>query len=244
MDSREDEAEGTSQAGGSQAGYESQGSQVLDLTQDDDGAAAPSRKKASGKDAGPAPTGPVPLTLAPNCGKEGKATLLVELDSRAGGFGNDTGAIGRASFPRVDGRRAFRLDLRGQEYDARLRPCATMLVVNVSNAAEAKVECVLSEYATLSHARDAMGDDAIVSTGALDDERHANDADVNAKARKRKGDDDDGAKKKKKKSAAASDSEGAPSDAEVTVPKKKRGPVAKRPAGRGRGRGRGRGTKK
>ena len=126
MDSQD---EALSQGGDSQSqgGYESQESQVLDLTAED----APKRRA---KGAAPAPTGPVPLVLAPTCGKEGKATLVVELDARAGGFGNDTGAIGRASFPRVGGRRKFRLDLRGQEYDAQIRPCPTMLVVNVASA--------------------------------------------------------------------------------------------------------------
>ena len=149
------------------------------------------------------PTGPrgdMPLVLTAGAGRDGKRTLMVELDSKAGGFGVDTGAIGRASFPRVDGKRKFRLDLRGQEYDATIRPCATMMVLNVAGA-EARVETVISEYATIKHTHDA--------TTAYDQDfgKYAGDANVNA--RRRRGDSDGSdsdaapAKKKPKKKPAA-----------------------------------------
>ena len=142
----------------------------------------------------------MPLVLTAGAGRDGKRTLMVELDSKAGGFGVDTGAIGRASFPRVDGKRKFRLDLRGQEYDATIRPCATMMVLNVAGA-EARVETVISEYATIKHTHDA--------TTAYDQDfgKYAGDANVNA--RRRRGDSDGSdsdaapAKKKPKKKPAA-----------------------------------------
>ena len=125
---------------------------------------------------------------------------MVELDSKAGGFGVDTGAIGRASFPRVDGKRKFRLDLRGQEYDATIRPCATMMVLNVAGA-EARVETVISEYATIKHTHDA--------TTAYDQDFGTYAGDINLNARRRRGDSDGSdsdaapAKKKAKKKSAA-----------------------------------------
>ena len=157
------------------------------------------------------PTGPrgdMPLVLTAGAGRDGKRTLMVELDSKAGGFGVDTGAIGRASFPRVDGKRKFRLDLRGQEYDATIRPCATMLVLNVAGA-EARVETVISEYATIKHTHDA--------TTAYDQDfgKYAGDANVNA--RRRRGDSD------------GSDSDAAPSKKK---PKKKPAARKRKPAAR------------
>ena len=149
------------------------------------------------------PTGPrgdMPLVLTAGAGRDGKRTLMVELDSKAGGFGVDTGAIGRASFPRVDGKRKFRLDLRGQEYDATIRPCATMMVLNVAGA-EARVETVISEYATIKHTHDA--------TTAYDQDFGTYAGDINLNARRRRGDSDasdsDAApqKKKAKKKPAA-----------------------------------------
>ena len=151
------------------------------------------------------PTGPrgdMPVVLTAGAGRDGKRTLMVELDSKAGGFGVDTGAIGRASFPRVDGKRKFRLDLRGQEYDATIRPCATMMVLNVAGA-DARVETVISEYATIKHTHDAR----TAAGGDYDFGTYAGDANVNA--RRRRGDSDgsdsDAApqKKKAKKKPAA-----------------------------------------
>ena len=149
------------------------------------------------------PTGPrgdMPLVLTAGAGRDGKRTLMVELDSKAGGFGVDTGAIGRASFPRVDGKRKFRLDLRGQEYDATIRPCATMMVLNVAGA-EARVETVISEYATIKHTHDA--------TTAYDQDFGTYAGDANVNARRRRGDSDGSdsdvapSKKKPKKKPAA-----------------------------------------
>ena len=67
-------------------------------------AAKPKKAPAAKKDP-PVLRRELPLTLGPSAGKEGKSTLLLELDTRAGGFGVDMGAIGRASFPRVAGGR-------------------------------------------------------------------------------------------------------------------------------------------
>ena len=159
------------------------------------------------------PTGPrgdMPLVLTAGAGRDGKRTLMVELDSKAGGFGVDTGAIGRASFPRVDGKRKFRLDLRGQEYDATIRPCATMLVLNVAGA-EARVETVISEYATIKHTHDAR----TAAGGDYDFGTYAGDANVNA--RRRRGDSD------------GSDSDAAPSKKK---PKKKPAARKRKPAAR------------
>ena len=157
------------------------------------------------------PTGPrgdMPLVLTAGAGRDGKRTLMVELDSKAGGFGVDTGAIGRASFPRVDGKRKFRLDLRGQEYDATIRPCATMLVLNVAGA-EARVETVISEYATIKHTHDA--------TTAYDQDFGTYAGDANVNARRRRGDSD------------GSDSDAAPSEKK---PKKKPAARKRKPAAR------------
>ena len=157
------------------------------------------------------PTGPrgdMPLVLTAGAGRDGKRTLMVELDSKAGGFGVDTGAIGRASFPRVDGKRKFRLDLRGQEYDATIRPCATMLVLNVAGA-DARVETVISEYATIKHTHDA--------TTAYDQDFGTYAGDANVNARRRRGDSD------------GSDSDAAPSKKK---PKKKPAARKRRPAAR------------
>jgi hypothetical protein len=145
------------------------------------------------------PRGDMPLVMTAGAGRDGKRTLLVELDAKAGAFGVDTGAIGRASFPRVDGKRKFRLDLRGQEYDATIRPCATLLVLNVAGE-EAKVETVLSEYATIKHTHDATGQ---AGGGDYDFGTYAGDANVNAKRRKggtngASSDDNDAAPSKKK----------------------------------------------
>ena len=157
------------------------------------------------------PTGPrgdMPLVLTAGAGRDGKRTLMVELDSKAGGFGVDTGAIGRASFPRVDGKRKFRLDLRGQEYDATIRPCATMMVLNVAGA-EARVETVISEYATIKHTHDA--------TTAYDQDFGTYAGDANVNARRRRGDSD------------GSDSDAAPSKKK---PKKKPAARKRKPAAR------------
>ena len=157
------------------------------------------------------PTGPrgdMPLVLTAGAGRDGKRTLMVELDSKAGGFGVDTGAIGRASFPRVDGKRKFRLDLRGQEYDATIRPCATMMVLNVAGA-EARVETVISEYATIKHTHDA--------TTAYDQDFGTYAGDANVNARRRRGDSD------------GSDSDAAP---QKKKPKKKPAARKRKPAAR------------
>ena len=168
---------------------------------DDEPKKAPAKPKPKPRPKKPTgPRGDMPVVLTAGAGRDGKRTLMVELDSKAGGFGVDTGAIGRASFPRVDGKRKFRLDLRGQEYDATIRPCATMLVLNVAGA-EARVETVISEYATIKHTHDA--------TTAYDQDfgKYAGDANVNA--RRRRGDSDGSdsdaapAKKKPKKKPAA-----------------------------------------
>ena len=181
---------------------------------DDDDDSEPKEPKAPKPKPKPRPkkpTGPrgdMPLVLTAGAGRDGKRTLMVELDSKAGGFGVDTGAIGRASFPRVDGKRKFRLDLRGQEYDATIRPCATMMVLNVAGA-EARVETVISEYATIKHTHDA--------TTAYDQDfgKYAGDANVNA--RRRRGDSD------------GSDSDAAPSKKK---PKKKPAARKRKPAAR------------
>ena len=159
------------------------------------------------------PTGPrgdMPVVLTAGAGRDGKRTLMVELDSKAGGFGVDTGAIGRASFPRVDGKRKFRLDLRGQEYDATIRPCATMMVLNVAGA-DARVETVISEYATIKHTHDAR----TAAGGDYDFGTYAGDANVNA--RRRRGDSD------------GSDSDAAP---QKKKPKKKPAARKRKPAAR------------
>ena len=170
---------------------------------DDDEPKEATKPKPKPKPRPKKPTGPrgdMPLVLTAGAGRDGKRTLMVELDSKAGGFGVDTGAIGRASFPRVDGKRKFRLDLRGQEYDATIRPCATMLVLNVAGA-EARVETVISEYATIKHTHDA--------TTAYDQDFGTYAGDANVNARRRRGDSDgsdsDAApqKKKAKKKPAA-----------------------------------------
>ena len=170
---------------------------------DDEPKEAPPKPKPKPKPRPKKPTGPrgdMPVVLTAGAGRDGKRTLMVELDSKAGGFGVDTGAIGRASFPRVDGKRKFRLDLRGQEYDATIRPCATMLVLNVAGA-EARVETVISEYATIKHTHDA--------TTAYDQDFGTYAGDANVNARRRRGDSDgsdsDAApqKKKAKKKPAA-----------------------------------------
>ena len=162
---------------------------------------APSKPKPRPRPKKPTgPRGDMPLVLTAGAGRDGKRTLMVELDSKAGGFGVDTGAIGRASFPRVDGKRKFRLDLRGQEYDATIRPCATMMVLNVAGA-EARVETVISEYATIKHTHDA--------TTAYDQDFGTYAGDANVNARRRRGDSDGSdsdagpSKKKPKKKPAA-----------------------------------------
>ena len=206
---------------GSQLGEGSQADagELVDLTQDDSQVDAP---KAPKKKPEATFAGRLPLSFGSGAAREGKATLLVELDGRAGGFGVDTGAIGRASFPKVDGKRAFRLDLRGQEYAATIRPCPTMLVLNVAGG-EAKVESIVSEYVTLKHTRDATRDDAIID-GDYDAGygTYAGDVDVNRKGRKRSPRPGDG-----------SDSDSG-SDV-VEVPKKKRKPAPKKKAAAGRG---------
>ena len=168
---------------------------------DDEPKKAPAKPKPKPRPKKPTgPRGDMPVVLTAGAGRDGKRTLMVELDSKAGGFGVDTGAIGRASFPRVDGKRKFRLDLRGQEYDATIRPCATMLVLNVAGA-EARVETVISEYATIKHTHDA--------TTAYDQDFGTYAGDANVNARRRRGDSDgsdsDAApqKKKAKKKPAA-----------------------------------------
>ena len=170
---------------------------------DDDEPKEATKPKPKPKPRPKKPTGPrgdMPLVLTAGAGRDGKRTLMVELDSKAGGFGVDTGAIGRASFPRVDGKRKFRLDLRGQEYDATIRPCATMLVLNVAGA-EARVETVISEYATIKHTHDA--------TTAYDQDFGTYAGDANVNARRRRGDSDGSdsdagpSKKKPKKKPAA-----------------------------------------
>ena len=243
MDSQDEQSqlgEGSQAGEGSQLGEGSQASmdEFVDLTQDESQAAEDSQAEVAGGKKGGGKkksqqelfSGTLPLVLTAGAGKDGKGTLLVEMGERAGGFGVDTGAIGRASFPKVDGKRQFRLDLRGQEYAATIRPCPTMLVLNVSGG-EAKVETVLSEYVTLKHTRDARGDDAITE-GHFDEgwTTYAGDVDVNAKSRKRD----------RSQRAGDGDSD-ADSDQPVEVPKKKRGGGAKprKPAAAGRGRGRG-----
>ena len=168
---------------------------------DDEPKKAPAKPKPKPRPKKPTgPRGDMPLVLTAGAGRDGKRTLMVELDSKAGGFGVDTGAIGRASFPRVDGKRKFRLDLRGQEYDATIRPCATMLVLNVAGA-EARVETVISEYATIKHTHDA--------TTAYDQDFGTYAGDANVNARRRRGDSDGSdsdagpSKKKPKKKPAA-----------------------------------------
>ena len=167
---------------------------------DDEPKEAPKQKPKPRPKKPTGPRGDMPVVLTAGAGRDGKRTLMVELDSKAGGFGVDTGAIGRASFPRVDGKRKFRLDLRGQEYDATIRPCATMLVLNVAGA-EARVETVISEYATIKHTHDA--------TTAYDQDFGTYHGDANVNARRRRGDSDgsdsDAApqKKKAKKKPAA-----------------------------------------
>ena len=170
---------------------------------------APSKPKPRPRPKKPTgPRGDMPLVLTAGAGRDGKRTLMVELDSKAGGFGVDTGAIGRASFPRVDGKRKFRLDLRGQEYDATIRPCATMMVLNVAGA-EARVETVISEYATIKHTHDA--------TTAYDQDFGTYAGDANVNARRRRGDSD------------GSDSDAAPSKKK---PKKKPAARKRKPAAR------------
>ncbi|KAJ1452576.1 hypothetical protein M885DRAFT_526297 [Pelagophyceae sp. CCMP2097] len=174
-------------------------------------AAKPARKRGAAIAALPAE---VPLVLTPNAAREGRNTLLVELDARAGSLARDTGAIGRASFPR--GSSGFVLDLRGQEYVASVRRSNTFMIVSVG-AAEAKIECLLSEYVDLDHTRDALatlGDGAVLH-GELDEGyRHFHgDVDVNRRQRAGKDGDDaepaDGEPKKK------------PAKAAKEVPKKK-----------------------
>ena len=178
---------------------------------DDEEPKEPKAPKPKPKPRPKKPTGPrgdMPLVLTAGAGRDGKRTLMVELDSKAGGFGVDTGAIGRASFPRVDGKRKFRLDLRGQEYDATIRPCATMMVLNVAGA-EARVETVISEYATIKHTHDA--------TTAYDQDFGTYHGDANVNARRRRGDSD------------GSDSDAAP---QKKKPKKKPAARKRKPAAR------------
>jgi hypothetical protein len=176
---------------------------------DDEPKKAPAKPKPKPRPKKPTgPRGDMPVVLTAGAGRDGKRTLMVELDNKAGGFGVDTGAIGRASFPRVEGKRKFRLDLRGQEYDATIRPCATMLVLNVAGA-EARVETVISEYATIKHTHDA--------TTAYDQDFGTYAGDANVNARRRRGDSD------------GSDSDAAP---QKKKPKKKPAARKRKPAAR------------
>jgi hypothetical protein len=176
---------------------------------DDEPKKAPAKPKPKPRPKKPTgPRGDMPVVLTAGAGRDGKRTLMVELDNKAGGFGVDTGAIGRASFPRVEGKRKFRLDLRGQEYDATIRPCATMLVLNVAGA-EARVETVISEYATIKHTHDA--------TTAYDQDFGTYHGDANVNARRRRGDSD------------GSDSDAAP---QKKKPKKKPAARKRKPAAR------------
>lgn len=135
----------------------------------------------------------LPLVIGPNAGKEGKSTLLIEVDTSSGGYGGDTGAIGRLNF---DGSgEIFTVDLRGREHDAKIVPCRAMLAVSVGHE-EAKIESVSSEYVQLSNSRDALAGMRQVVSGDYDDSYKFYEGDVDVNARSRNGqDDDDGAKR-------------------------------------------------
>ena len=116
--------------------------------------------------------------------------------------------------------RSFVVDLKGHEYSARLRPCATFMVVHVGHDS-AKVECMTDDFCELHHSRDMIsalggalvrggGDAASGSDGGGD----VYDGDVNLNARGRRSaaaddsDDDDtgsggGARKPKSRKPAA-----------------------------------------
>lgn len=135
----------------------------------------------------------VPLVIGPNAGKEGKASLLIEVDASSGGYGGDTGAIGRLNF-QSSSEDTFTVDLRGREHDAKIVPCRAMVVVSVGHD-EAKIESVVSEYVQLSNSRDALAafrGDAVVA-GEYDDtyRYYEGDVDVNLRRGREDVDHDD-----------------------------------------------------
>jgi hypothetical protein len=67
-------------------------------------------------------------------------------------FQNDTGVVGRVEVQ----DRKLTVDIKGQQYRATLRPCATLLVVDVSKPGDAKVEAVVDEFLELSGKRSVM----------------------------------------------------------------------------------------
>ena len=67
-------------------------------------------------------------------------------------FQNDTGVVGRVEVQ----DRKLTVDIKGQQYRATLRPCATLMVVDFSKPGEAKVDAVTDEFMELSGKRSVM----------------------------------------------------------------------------------------
>lgn len=134
----------------------------------------------------------LPLTMGQSVAKEGKQSLLVEVKASRGGYEGDTGAIGRLNFKEMSDGGAFSLDLGGREHDARILPSRAMFVVSVG-VEEAKIETVVSEYASLTNSRDALtafGEGAVVH-GDFDDSYRYYEGDVDVNRRVRMTDDDE-----------------------------------------------------
>lgn len=134
----------------------------------------------------------LPLTMGSSIAKEGKHSLLVEVEASRGGYEGDTGAIGRLNFRELSHGEAFSLDLGGREHDARIVPSRAMFVVSVG-VEEAKIETVVSEYASLTNSRDALaafGEGAVVH-GEFDDSYRYYEGDVDVNRKVRVADDDE-----------------------------------------------------
>ena len=78
-------------------------------------------------------------------------SMIVQLDDSMLEFQNDTGVIGRVSVQ----KRSLTMDLKGHQFTAYLRPCATLLVVGVTGD-RAKVETLVDEFCELSGRRNVV----------------------------------------------------------------------------------------
>mmetsp|Transcript_3988 Transcript_3988/g.5602 ORF Transcript_3988/g.5602 Transcript_3988/m.5602 type:complete len:265 (-) Transcript_3988:58-852(-) len=159
---------------------------VLDLTKEKISSCifSTSKKKARQQIISKKMPDSIPLTITANAGKEGKQSMIVELASVE--LANDTGAIGRLNLRGDD----LRIDVKGFEHAANIRPCKAMLLVSLG-AEEAKIDSIVSEYVAITRTDDALAylGEAAVVHGEVDDSFHKfqNDVDVNARQSKANG---------------------------------------------------------
>jgi len=79
-------------------------------------------------------------------------SIFVQLDGDID-FQNDTGVVGRISVQ----KRQLTFDLKGHQYAGSLRPCATLMVVGISDKEKmAKVDTIADEFIELSGKKSVM----------------------------------------------------------------------------------------